>query len=177
MSERPSRRAVIGAVVALPAAALGLAACATRPPAPAVHRFRSVTIDAGPFADKGVPAYAARVADAARAAVAKAFAGRIDPGDRSAPALTIEIAGVSIPAWAGGGGGGDRKFGFGTDSPSDWMNGALVLRSPSGAVVDRRPHLSSKSPSGFWWDPNNEDSRMRDLAALYVWWAAKEYGD
>ncbi|TBW38663.1 hypothetical protein EYW49_08155 [Siculibacillus lacustris] len=173
LSARPTRRAVLGALAAAP-----LAACATGAPAPAVRRFRAVTIDAGPFAAKGVPNYAARVAEAARAAIPSAFAGRLDPSDRNAPTLVIEIAGVSLAAWTGSGR-SPFTMGVGAGDATDWMDGALVVRAPSGAVIDRRPHISSRAAasSGAWYDPENETRRMRDLAALYVAWAAKEYGD
>jgi hypothetical protein len=173
----PTRRRFLGDLGLLGLAALPLAGCVTAEPAPAIARFRAVEVDAGPFAAKGVPNYAARVAAATRAAVPATFAGRIDPTAKGAPVLTLEIASVKLAAWTGSGRGSSfDRFGGSSDA-TDWIDGALVVRSASGAVIDRRPHIASlpSSSSGFWYDPENEEKRMRALAAAYAWWAAKEY--
>lgn len=139
----------------------------------AAIRFRDVRIDTRPFAAKGVSRYAAKVGERLKRAVAEAFAGRLVPGDRAAPVLVIEVSTVRLAAWAGGG-----SPGFGNDSlDTDEMDGALVVLSAKGSLVERRRHYASSEPSngGPWYLPDNEDRRLDALCRLYAAWAVREF--
>ena len=169
LSARPSRRAFLAAAVVAP-----LAACvAEGPPAPRVPRFRAVRVDAGPFAEKGVSAYAAHVAEVLRPAVAAAFAGRLAPGDVGAPTLVIEVSGVRFATEVNGPAFGGPDAG----DTEDEMTGALVLLSASGAVTDRRRHYAAHQAgsAGDWKLPDFDEKRLEALARVYAGWAAREY--
>lgn len=158
-------------------ASLGLASCVAEggKAVPPIQRFREVRVDTGPFAAKGVSGYAARVADRLRIAVAEGFAGRIEPGDATAPVLVLEVATVRLASYVGGASHGlfDRSGGENDDT----MEGALVVLSSKGAVIDRRRHFASTDAAGAgnWRLPDNEDRRLDALCRLYVEWAVREY--
>jgi hypothetical protein len=169
---RPSRRLLLAGLAALP-----LSACVgDGPPAPRVARFRAVTVDTSPFAAKGVSGYAAHVADVLRRAVEATFAGRIEAGDRGAPALVIEVSSLRLAPYSGGATAG--VFGTASDR-MDEMEGALVLSSAAGKTIDRRRHYASTdaASTGFWYRPDFEEKRLEALALAYARWALREYGD
>ena len=156
----------------LAAAAMGLLGETARA---APIRFREVRVDTRPFAAKGVSRYAAKVGERLKRAVAEAFSDRLVPGDRAAPVLVVEVSTVRLAAWAGG---SRRGFGFGSGSlDADEMEGALVVQSRQGAVVERRRHYASSEPSnsGPWYLPDNEDRRLEALCRLYAAWAVREF--
>jgi hypothetical protein len=167
-----SRRTVLASLAGLP-----LAACVaeTAGPAPRVPRFREVRVDTGPFAAKGVSRYAAKVGDRLRIAVAAAFAGRLAPGDASAPVLVIEVSEVRLASYVGGASHG--LFDNSAGDNDDTMVGGLVLLSAKGSAIDRRRHFSSTDAamSGDWRLPDNEDRRLDALCRVYAAWAAREF--
>lgn len=171
-SSSSSRRAVLVGMALLP-----LAACVaeTAGTAPRVPRFREVRVDTGPFAAKGVSNYAAKVADRLRIAVGEAFAGRLAPGEASAPVLLIEVSEVRLASYVGGGSHGlfDRSGGENDDT----MVGTLVVLSAKGTAIDRRRHFASTdaATAGDWRLPDNEDRRLDALCRLYAAWAAREF--
>lgn len=166
-----TRRALLGAV-ALTACGTALAPSGAAAAAPVVARFREVLIDVEPFAARGMPNYSQRVAAKLRASVARVFAGRIAPNDRGAPTLVIQVSTVMLAAYSGGSSSG--PFG-GADE--DGMTGALILRSPQGAIVDRRSHMATRDPgdAGEWRAADNEDRRLGLVCDMYAAWALKEY--
>jgi hypothetical protein len=167
-----SRRALLASL-----AGLSLAGCVaeTAGPAPRIARFREVRVDTGPFAAKGVSNYAAKVAERLRIAVAAAFAGRLAPGEASAPILLIEVSEVRLASYVGGASHGlfDRSGGENDDT----MVGTLVLLSAKGRAIDRRRHFASSdaATAGDWRLPDNEDRRLDALCRLYAAWAVREY--
>lgn len=168
-----TRRAVLAGLAALPAACVADG----EPPAPRVPRFRAVVVDTGPFAAKGVSHYAARVGERLRVTVAEAFAGRIAPGEAGAPTLVIEVSTMRMAAWVGGRSHGGFGLGDSGGDTDDAMAGFLVLRSSTGAVIDRRRHAvtSDAASSGDWRLPDNEDRRLDALCRIYALWAAREF--
>jgi hypothetical protein len=172
MTKTIDRRGLIAALALLP---LGGCVAETAARAPRVARFREVRVDTGPFAAKGVTNYAAKVAGRLRIAVAEAFAGRLAPGEASAPVLVTEVSEVRLASYVGGSSHGlfDRSGGENDDT----MVGALVLLSAKGAAIERRRHLASidASTSGDWRLPDNEDRRLDALCRVYAAWAAREF--
>lgn len=165
------------ALLALATLPLGACVAGSGTPAPAVARFRTVRVDTGPLAARGVGRYAGVVAETLRAAVAQVFAGRLAPNDRGAPTLTIEVATVRLAAWSGSGAASGFGFEDGGDS-DDTMTGALVLTSTDGRAIDRRSHMatSDAGSGGPWYLPESEQRRLAALCRNYAGWALREYG-
>ena len=168
---RPSRRLVLAGLVVAP-----LGACVGgEAPGPRIGRFREVRVDTAPLAAKGIGGYAAHVGEVLRPALARAFAGRLAPGDKAAPTLVVEVSLVRLAGSAGG----PRLSSFGGGDSDDEMVGALTVVSPKGGVIDRRRHYASSDAgsAGWWYLPDFDEKRLQALAANYAAWAAKEYGD
>jgi hypothetical protein len=169
-SSRPSRRLVLAGLLAAP-----LAACVGgEAPGPRIARFREIRVDTTPLAAKGVGGYAAHVGEVLGPALARAFAGRLAPGDKAAPILVVEVSLVRLAGHVGG----PRFTSFGSGDTDDEMVGALMVVSPRGAMIDRRRHYASSDAgsAGQWYLPDFDEKRLRALAANYAAWAVKEYG-
>lgn len=170
-TKRLDRRMVIAGLAGL----LGGCVAETAGRAPSIPRFREVRVDTSPFAAKGVSNYAAKVGDRLRLAVAQAFAGRLAPGEASAPVLIIEVSEVRMASYVGGASHGIFDSSGGDND--DTMVGTLVLLSAKGGSVDRRRHFTSTDAAGAgdWRLPDNEDRRLDALCRLYALWAVREY--
>jgi len=162
-----TRRTLLAALALAP-----LGACATLAPQPALaaRRFRDLRIDASPMAAKGVPNWAARVAHAVAPAARRQFADLIDPRDRKAPVLTLEIDAVNFAIYTGGM--NINPFGsYGTDNATDWIDGWVVV----GA---ERRHVLTSAPagqSGPWYLPDIDQRRLDHLAEVFAYWARHEF--
>ena len=170
MSERPtapSRRTLLAALALLP-----LGACAhlgLEPRLPA-RRFRDLRVDVSPMVAKGVPNWAARVAEALTPALRREFADMLAPSDRKAPVLTLEIAAVDIPIYTGGF--NFDPFGtYGADSAIDWIDGWIV-------TPDTRRHVTTTCAAGLsgpWYLPDIDQRRLDRICAVFAGWARKEF--
>lgn len=164
----PTRRAVL--------AGLAVAAFAPAPLAFAsVQRLRSVEIDVGPLAAKGVPRYAARVRATLAPLARTTFAPRLAPSDKTAPTLVVVVESIMMASYAGGGGGGRDRFGwgFGRDTPYDWITGAGVVVDPKRKLLARHPITASRDAAegGPWYlVEESEQRRLENLCQSLVYW-------
>lgn len=179
LRDRPTRRALLAGLLAVPLAA-PLAGCAgegglrgslgLEPKLPR-RRFRALRIDASPMAKKGVPNWAARVAAAVKAAAEPAFADMIDPRDRKAPILTLEIDSCDFPIWRAW---SEVPFGdFGADDDSDWIVGHVVF----GATRRRVAVTSDARDAGATYLPDVDQRRIDRVATIFAAWARREFED
>ena len=172
--DRLTRRALLVGLAAMPLAACaegGLRGSLGLEPKLPRRRFRALRIDAAPMARKGVPNWTARIAAAVKAAAEPAFADLIDPRDRKAPVLTLEIDACDFPIWRAL---HDIPFGdFGADEESDWIVGHVVY----GAVRRRVAVTSDARSAGAQYLPDVDQRRIDRLAALFAAWARREFED
>lgn len=166
---RPTRRAVLAGLGLLPLA--GCAAQLGLEPALPRRTYRDLRIDVAPMVRKGVPNWAARVAAAVRPAARRAFADMIDPNDRRAPVLVLEIDAVNFPIYVAG---WDRfpLGSFGADDATDWLDGWVV----AGTTRRRVAVTSPAARAGAWYLPDIDQRRLDRLAETFAWWARKEFG-
>lgn len=171
-----TRRALLAGLALAP-----LAGCAGDPrleaalglePALPRRRFRAVRIDASPIATAGMPAWARRVGDAVRRAAAPAFADMIDPGDRKAPVLTLEIDACNFPVYVAGRWRTIPFGAFGADGITDWIEGNLVFGATRRRVAASRP----AADAGPWYLPDIDQRRLDGVAAVFAAWARREFG-
>ena len=166
---RTTRRGILTALACLP-----LAACAAElgmEPTLPRHRFREVRVDVSPMVRKGVPNWAARVGDAVRAAARREFADLIDPNDRKAPILTLEIAACNFPLWLAGW----DKFPlghFGASDEQDWIEGYVVSGTTRRRVAVDLP----SGHAGAWYGKEIDQRRLDAIAAHFAAWARREFG-
>ncbi|MCE1236374.1 MAG: hypothetical protein LWW93_08450 [Hyphomicrobiales bacterium] len=174
LRDRLTRRALLVGLVATPLSGCvegGLRGSLGLEPKLPRRRFRALRIDAAPMAKKGVPNWAARIAAAVKAAAEPAFADMIDPSDRKAPALTLEIDACDFPIWRAL---HDVPFGdFGADDDSDWIVGHVVY----GAVRRRVAVTSDARAAGAQYLPGVDQRRIDRLAAIFAGWARREFED
>lgn len=175
LRDRLTRRALLVGLAATPLAGCvegGLRGSLGLEPKLPRRRFRALRIDAAPMARKGVPNWAARVAAAVKAAAEPAFADMIDPSDRKAPVLTLEIDACDFPVWRVPL--RDIPLGdFGADDESDWIVGHVVF----GAVRRRVAVTSDARDAGATYLPDVDRRRIDRVAAIFVAWARREFED
>lgn len=178
LRDRLTRRALLAGLLAAPLAA-PLTGCVEggvrgslglEPKLPR-RRFRALRIDASPMAKKGVPNWAARIAAAVKAAAEPAFADMIDPSDRRAPVLTLELDACDFPIWRSL---PEVPFGdFGADDETDWIVGHVVY----GAVRRRVAVTSDARHAGAAYLPGVDQRRIDRVAAIFAGWARREFED
>jgi hypothetical protein len=164
----PTRRALLAALSLAP-----LGACAQILPDPRLprRRYRDVRIDVAPMVAKGVPNWADRVANALRPAVRAEFADMVDPHDRKAPLLTLEIDAVNFPIYTGGRLDLDPLGAYGADAVTDWIDGWIV----DGAT---RRHVAVTSAAGLagpWYLADIDQCRLERVARVFAGWARREF--
>lgn len=167
LSTGTTRRALLAALAFAP---LGACAALTPQPALTTRRFRAIRIDVSPMVAKGVPNWAARVARALAPAARRAFADLVDPSDRKAPVLTLQIDAVDFAIYTGGL--NTDPFGaYGADGSTDWIDGWIVFGG-------ERRHVAtscSAALSGAWYLPDIEQRRLERIAAVFTQWARREF--
>lgn len=136
------------------------------------RRFRALRIDTSPMTQAGVPLWAARVGEAVRRAAEPAFADMIDPRDRKAPVLTLEIDSCDFPIWRMKM--KDIPFGdFGDDDETDWIVGHVVY----GAVRRRVAVTRRAADAGATRLPDVDQRRIDNVATTFAGWARREFED
>ncbi len=170
-----SRRRLVAIVAttifagALPTVGLTPAIAGAVDAAPGEVRFRSLSVDTQPLADKGLSNYAVRVAKAAGPILDSVFAGRLTPGDASAPRLVIRIDEISFNDTDGGSG-----FGFigGTDS----ISGAGELVDAKGKVIKMQPVTTSLNSIGVGSSDIDGEVNLRTdrLITVLAEWVKRE---
>ena len=164
-----TRRALIAAFAAAPLA--GCAAELGLEPTLPKRRFRAVTIDTSAITAAGYPGWGARLGEALRRAAGPAFADLVDPKDRKAPVLKLEIEAVNVPVWQDG---RWRSFpfgDFGADSHADWIVGHVVAPG-----LRRRIAVDARAEdAGAWYAPDIDKRRLDRLAEIFVAWARREF--
>ncbi|MBV5265131.1 hypothetical protein [Pinisolibacter aquiterrae] len=171
-----TRRALLAGLALAPLAGCagepGLqSALGLEPPLPR-RRFRALKVDASPIAAAGMPAWARRVGDAVRRAATPAFADMIDPSDRKAPVLTLEIDACDFPVYVAG---RWRTIPFGSfsgDAHSDWIEGWVTWGTTRRRITASRDAESA----GPWSLPDIDQRRLDGVATVFAAWARREFG-
>lgn len=170
-SDAPTRRGAAGRLarsVAGLAALLALGACVStpltvRPP------YGRVTVDVSALRDKGLGLYADRVQAGMADAAGRMLGGVVNPADRNAPTLVLQITSVSFtePMTNGDTGPGES---------TDYMEGAALI-VVGGKVVDRVPMLGGYTSR---WsqalNPMGDPLRLQGLCDFWVGWMRKKLG-
>jgi hypothetical protein len=165
-ADRPTRRALLAAALLL----VGKAAVA-----PALARtagpYGRIIVDVAPLEAKGMGGYARVVQAAVEAAAARSFAGAVMPGARGLPTLIIQVSGLSLSAYVGGGG---LRLNDG-GAPNDYMQGRLITQM-GGKTLATLPMLSAlpATSGGAWYAPDNDQRRLLALAEHFTWWSARK---
>lgn len=151
-----------------------LAGCMVTGNPPLPHRrFRTVTLDVGPIAAKGLTGYAEKVDALGRPALARAFLDRMAPSDAKAAVVVLHVDEIRL---ASGSGDGDDHFGLGvTDELSARLDVAPIDGLPA---LSRRLHVTrAPGDAGPWYLPDIDDRRIAGLLALTAVWARREFPD
>jgi hypothetical protein len=166
-ADRPTRRALLAA------AALLLVGKAAVVPALAqtAGPYGRIIVDVAPLEAKGMGSFARVVQAAVEAAAAKSFAGAVTPGAGGLPTLIIQVSGVSLSAYVGGGGFRLNDGG----APNDYMEGRLITRM-GGKTLTTLPMLSAlpSTSGGAWYAPDNDQRRLLALAEHFTWWSRRK---
>lgn len=175
-STRLTRRTLLSAFALAPLAACAetdvRASLGLEPKLPR-RTFRALRVDVGPMVRAGVPGWARRVGLAVEAAARPAFADLIDPRDRRAPVLTLEIDACDFPIYVGGRWRQGPLGSFGDDAATDWIEGHVVY----GAVRRRVNVHRASADAGPWYAPEVDQRRLENVAAVFAAWARKEFED
>jgi hypothetical protein len=160
MRQASTRRAVLAALAAgaLPARALAQPAD--------VPGFSAVEVDVRRLREVGLGPYAEVVGGVLRAELRRAFSDRLV---RRGPRLVVRVDGVSLRSYVGG---ESSRFGFGSGTPSDYLEGEALVIGAGGEILRRHPQLSAvpASSGGAWYDPDSERRRLVSLAAHFAGW-------
>ncbi len=167
-----TRRTLLATLALAP---LGGCIVTGNPPLPHT-RVRMVRVDVAPLVAKGMPGYAARVAALAEPALTRAFAGRLDRDDDSAPVVTVTIEEIHMAPTAGFGGGGEDGADGGSEM-LDTVRGRLAVTATGRLPALARPLRADRSAtdSGPWYAPDNEDRRLAALITDFAQWARREF--
>ena len=162
-----SRRSALAILGAAP-----LAAAPALAQARAV-RFRSVSVDTSPIAQRGATSYARAVSLYLTSSMRRIFAGRIDPSLRDAPTLVARVESVTLSANVGGSNGG---FGPTSGGNNDNLDGAGLLIGPGGGVQARYPILSvlDAEAAGPWYGPDADAHRLEALCDHFAAWLRRK---
>jgi hypothetical protein len=131
------------AMAALGLTAWGVFVCSavaeeSPPLGPSAH-FRAIKVDVSQAADYGGAPAANWAAEALPAALNEAFAGRIAPGDRSAPTLIVRIDRIGL----GPTGSGGPASPVNSVEARDYIEGAGVVVGPNGQTLGVYPLLDT----------------------------------
>jgi hypothetical protein len=169
---RSFRRAAI--VVLSAALALGAPVLigASNAWAQAQGKFRAIRIDVSALPAKGLGPEASWLEQDLPGPLRAAFAGRLAPGDASAPTLVVRIDGVII------GQSGDAGGPFGATAARDQMEGAGVVLAPNGRPVATYPMFTTlrADTGGSAREMNSVRGRVAELAASFAQWLPGQMG-
>jgi hypothetical protein len=134
-------------------------------------RFSRIMIDTRDLAARGAGLEARQLQACLPDALARAFAGRIVPGDRSAPVLTVRIQAVSLAGGAGTGGvgrGSLRESGHDTD----YIEGDAIVGGRVYSMLAVHP-----ASNGIAYDAMvNARHRVDDLCRQFAGWLPWKLG-
>jgi hypothetical protein len=167
--------ALLAGLLALtqPAGAAGEGAPPLAGPAAANLRLRAIEVDVAPLARNGLGPEADWLAEELPARLRAVFAGRLEPGDRAAPALVVRIDLVTLGP---SGGGGTQPFGGG--DARDEIQGAATLVGPRGRTIASFPLFASQLDytGGSVYERGTERRRVDQLAASFAQWLPGRMG-
>jgi hypothetical protein len=128
--------------------------------------FSAVEVDVRRLREVGLGPYSDVVGGALRAELRRAFADRLD---RRGPRLVVRVDGVSLRSYVGS---ETSRFGFGSGTPSDYLEGEALVVGGRGEILRRHPQLSAvpASSGGAWYDPDSEGRRLAALSAHFAGW-------
>jgi hypothetical protein len=163
-----------GAAVAAGAYLLGSAAMAANgPPLPPGAHFRAIKVDVSPVAhDVGEPT-AGWLAQALPGELQAVFAGRLAPGDRSAPTLVVRIDRVFF---------GNSGIGLlgpaGATEAIDNIEGAGIVVGANGGTLGVYPLFNALNnyTGGVNYETGAAQSRVNSLAHSFAYWLPGQMG-
>jgi len=163
---------VAGLATAWPAAAQDGASPLTGPAAASL-RLRAIEVDVAPLARNGLGPEGDWLAEELPARLRAAFAARLAPGDRAAPALIVRIDLVTL----GPSGGGGTQPSGGTDA-RDEIRGVGMLVGPGGRTLATYPLFASQLDftGGSVYERGTERRRVGQLAASFAQWLPGRMG-
>jgi hypothetical protein len=167
-----SRRAALaGLAAAFAWPAVGRADDATGP----AQRFRAIEVDVRPALEQGDGEIANWVAQDLPAALRKAFAAHLAPGDRNAPILRVRIDSVTFGSPGSHTAGLHMVLG---DDTIDYIEGAGVVLGAGGREIAAYPLLCSLGASTSQPDPEGIGARQRatGLAQSFAQWLPGKMG-
>jgi hypothetical protein len=174
MVKAKSLRRAFAAMGLAGAAALASTAFAENaPPLGAGAHFRAIKIDVAPAAQYGNGPLANWAAEALPASLQAAFAGRIAPGDRSAPTLIVRIDRISLGQSQNG------IFGPGAAVQArDYIEGAGLVIGPNGQTLAAYPlfDVLYNYTGGSNYEVGTEPRRVAELARSFAYWLPGKMG-
>jgi hypothetical protein len=153
----------------------GLAQTAS-PAAPEAVRFKAIKVDFAPLRDNGSAVYADWLAQTLPAALDKAFAARLAPGDRGAPTLVVRVDQVTLgsPGMLTGMGGLPRL-----NDTTDQVEGAASVVGPGERTISTTPiHTSAPADTNVpppMMEQNNHD-RVAMAGRVFAYWLPSQMG-
>ena len=174
MVNAKSLRRAFSAIGLAGAAAFASAAVAEdSPPLGVGAHFRAIKVDVAPAAEYGGAPLASWAAEALPAPLQAAFAGRIVPGDRSAPVLVVRIDRISL------GNSQNGIFGPGAaDQARDYIEGAGLVVGPNGRTLAVYPLLDVlyNYTGGSNYEVGTGPRRVAELARSFARWLPGKMG-
>lgn len=165
---------IAGMAVVLPAEAFAAhrkthTSVAVEPYVPHQTDFASASVDTSGLADRGLPNYAARIAQETAASVRDVFADRLAAGRPGAPRVIVRVDTIEL------GNAGSSQLGLLSGGASDSISGAAVVVDASGRVLFEKPlwtSLPAPAPAGdVLYD---EDLRARKLVTTLARWVKQD---
>jgi hypothetical protein len=144
--------------------------------APEAVRFKAIRIDYAPLRENGSGVYADWLAQELPAALDKAFASRLAPGDRKAPTLVVRVDLVTLgpPGMLTGMGGAPRL-----NDTEDDIEGAASVVDAGGRTISSTPMRSTAMADTRLPPPMMEQvnhDRVVMLGRVFADWLPKEMG-
>jgi hypothetical protein len=165
--------AVLAIGLAAAAALASAASAESAPPLGSGAHFRAIKIDVSKAAEYGGLPEANWAAEALPAPLHEAFAGRIAPGDRSAPTLVVRIDRILL------GNSQNGIFGPGAaDQARDYIEGAGVVVAPNGQTLAVYPLLDVlyNYTGGTNYEVGTGPRRVAVLAQSFARWLPGKMG-
>jgi hypothetical protein len=175
-----NRRDVLKHIIVASAATFLLAACTTMGGGNAKNGpiYTAIAVDVGPVRAKNIGAYADKIAFYQKQAMDETYSGNIAPGNKSLPALTVEIGSISF----GDSGGMDidvlsSGITHSSSRTTDTLEGFAILRMNGREV--RRQKILAVHISGDHgrWSMSDDEKRLIELTQFFAYRLRQELGD
>jgi hypothetical protein len=173
-----NRRDFLKHIALASASTLLLVACNTTGDVKTGPIYLAIVVDVEPVRAKNIDGYADKIAFYQKQAMAEQYAGNVVAGNKSLPALTVEIHSI----YFGDTGGMD----FDSTTPnmmhssfrtSDTLEGVAVIRS-GGKEIRRQKilavHLSNDHSA---WSMAGDEKRLDELTRFFAYRLRQELGD